>query len=430
MPLTTPTLTQLVSRVRADLLAELPELDPSIPASFLQAMVSSIAIRINAANLVVNQGVLEAYPQTATGENLERFAEGVSRNAASGSSGSIVVTGASLSTLPVNSPFASSSSLIYRTREAVVLANQIINVSSLSSSSGTATAIAEGHSISSGQMITISGAVDDAYNGSFVVSVIDGNSFSYPIALNVNSPTSGSIAASYVGSLVDVSSEAVGVGTNLSSGDRLSLSSPVSGIDDTALVRFDAITGGADIEDDESLRARIIEFRSAIRANFSEDTIVLRAKAVSGVTRVSVRAATPDPGDVTVHFVRDNDANIIPSSVDVLAVRDRLLEIIPGTMLDESLIVSAPTPVAQNFTFNTIAPNTQEMRDALMETLVAFFRDQSEIGVSIPEDTYRAAITQTIAGDVALASFTLTTPTSSISINADQIGVLGNVTFP
>lgn len=165
MPLILPTLRQIRDQVTTDLVDRLPGLDPTIPASFIQAIVLGFAIRINAANFLLRQSVREAFPQTATGTNLVRFAEGISRNAASGSAGNIVLFGTALSVVPLETAMTSTSGDVYRTQATVTLANQIITVSSLSSTGGVATAVANGHSLATGQDATIAGAVDAEYNG-------------------------------------------------------------------------------------------------------------------------------------------------------------------------------------------------------------------------------------------------------------------------
>lgn len=429
MPLIIPTLRQIAGQARAEVGRLLPGLDPTIDGSMIRAIVESVAIRINAANALIEQAAREAFPQTATGANLERFAEGISRNAAAGSSGTVVLFGTGLSIVPLETALTSSSGQVYRTQATATLGSQTIGISSLSSVAGVATAIAAGHSLASGQDATIEGANDALYNGTFKVTVLDANTFTYPIEGSPNSPTSGTITATFTGALATVVSEGVGIGTNVESGARLTITSPISGVESGALVRFDAITGGANIEGDEALRGRILEARAAIEANFSADTIVLTAKNVPGVTRVSVRPATPEPGDVTIHFLRDGDVNIIPSGVDVQAVRDQLLAIIPGSMETSSLIVSAPTAVVQNFAFSAISPNTAAMRDAVRATLQAFFEENADIGQSISADVYRAALIQTVTGSEQLQSFTLTEPSADIVMTADQIAILGDITF-
>lgn len=430
MPLNPPTFPQALAQIRSDVKELIPGANPSIIGSLFRAIIEAVAGRVDAIHRLILQLENEAFPQTATGRNLERFAEGITRNAASGSIGQIVFTGTALQVVPISAVLSSPTGVLYRTVAAVTMANQTIAISSLSSSAGVATAIAAGHRIATGQLISIAGAADDEYNGTFLVTVLDEDTFTYAVEGNPNSPTSGTITAAYTGALATVESEGEGLETNAASGDELTLSSPIIGIESAALVRFDGITGGADQENDESLRARVLEKRSAIPANFSRDTIILAARQVAGVTRVTVRRATPDPGKVTIHFVRDGDAVIIPSGADVAAVRAELLSIIPATMEEASLIVTAPTAVSSAFTFTAISPNTEAMKAAISATLAAFFEDQAEIGVSITQDAFKAAIAQTSAGNAGLDSFTLSAPAGNITIGADEIGTLGDITFP
>lgn len=423
-------MTQTIKRIRADLAARLPELNPTIAGSFVRAIVESVGIRINAANLLLEQVVKEAFPQTATGDNLERFAETITRNPASGATGDVALFGNALSVVPIDSALVSPEGLVYRTQATVTCAQQNVSISALSSAAGVATAVSNGHPLASGQELSISGANDAEYNGTFIITVVDENTFTYAVEGSPNSPTSGTIVGTFTGALVTVVSEDEGVATNQIDSAKLTLSTPIAGVNSQGIVRLDGITGGADAEDDASLRQRILQERSAIAANFSVDSIVLKARTVPGVTRVSVQRATPAAGDVTVLFVRDGDQNIIPSSADVALVRGELLEILPATSEPDALIVSAPTPIDVDFTFTAVTPNTQAMTDAINAQLKAFFDDDVEIGTVITEDSYRSAIAQTVAGDVPLQSFTLSAPSGNVAITSSQIGILGQVTFP
>ncbi len=431
MPLNLPSLSQIRSRVEADIAAQLPNANPRVRGSIFRAMILSFALRVNAVGVLLRQAVDEAFPQTATGEQLERFAavSGLTRNPASKASGQIVFQGSPGSIVPLQSLVNGPGGEEYRTLASVTMADQSISVTSLSSSAGIATAVVAGHSFATGQDVAISGAADAEYNGSFRVTVQDDGTVTYEVDGTPNSPTSGTIVASSTGAVADIRAEFEGVDGNLTSGAQLSLASTIAGVQATALVRFDGVTGGTNVEDDTSLRARILESRSGIKANFSPEAITDRAKAISGVTRVLVRRATPAAGDVTVHFVRDGDANIIPSSLDVQEVRASLLEILPATSDEAALIVAAPSPVSVNFAFTAINPNNESMQAAIRASLTAFFEDGVEIGNSIESDAFRSAILNTVTENDALISFALSTPSSTVAINADEIGILGAVTF-
>ena len=69
-------------------------------------------------------------------------------------------------------------------------------VSTLTSSGTTATATVVGHEKTSGDTVTISGAVEANYNGTFVITVLDANSFTYEMQASETSPATGTITAS------------------------------------------------------------------------------------------------------------------------------------------------------------------------------------------------------------------------------------------
>jgi hypothetical protein len=72
------------------------------------------------------------------------------------------------------------------------------SVTSLTSSSGTATANVTGHGFSTGNRITIAGATPDSYNGVYVITVTNVNQFTYSFA-GGTSPATGTITATRVG---------------------------------------------------------------------------------------------------------------------------------------------------------------------------------------------------------------------------------------
>jgi uncharacterized phage protein gp47/JayE len=433
MPLRIPSFRNVVERARADITQQLPDADPTIAGSLLRVLVESVAARIHAFNLQLQQVARQLFPQTAEDEFLERWAvyEGLSRGPASVSTGDIVFSGSLNSVVPIGTQLTSATGEVFELQAEVSLTNQVITITSLTRSGNTVTAIAAGHSLASGMAPTISGANQAAYNGVHTVAVIDEDTFTYEIASAPATPATGTILASFVGAAGTVVSADNGIDQNLLSGARLTLSTPISGVTAAAFVRVDGITGGTDVETDDALRARVMESRANPTANFSPTEIEKRAKSVIGVTRVKVNRATPDPGDVTVLFVRDGDANIIPSAADIEQVRLKLLEILPATSEEDALIVDAPDAVDVNFNFTAISPNTQSMKDAIAATLEAFFQDEVQIEVSITEDQIRSSIIQTIDTETgfALQSFTLSTPTADIPITAGNIARLGTVTF-
>ena len=71
------------------------------------------------------------------------------------------------------------------------------------------------------------------------------------------------------------------------------------------------------------------------------------------------------------------------------------------------------------------------MRSAIIANLEQFFRESTTVGVNIDQDAYRAAIFNSVDPDTGLSikSFSLSSPTSDITILQGEIGTLGNITF-
>lgn len=137
-------------------------------------------------------------------------------------------------------------------------------------------------------------------------------------------------------------------------------------------------------------------------------------------------------GTLIVYFMRDNDIDPIPSGSEVAIVKNKILEILPAnTDGDSDLGVFAPTAVPTNYTFDSLSPNTQTMKNAIIANLDLFYQEGTFVGVNIDEDAYRCAIFNTIdteTGDAVL-SFSLTNPTGDIIICVGEIGTRGNVVF-
>lgn len=105
------------------------------------------------------------------------------------------------------------------------------------------------------------------------------------------------------------------------------------------------LTGGADIEDDDSLRTRLLERIQQPPQGGSASDYIAWAKEVPGVTRAWCYPGEMGDGTVSVRFVRDDDANLIPDVNEVASVQAYIEEVRPTTA---HLFVVAPIalPVA------------------------------------------------------------------------------------
>ena len=126
--------------------------------------------------------------------------------------------------------------------------------------------------------------------------------------------TAGSVALMVV-------AQEEGQAGNALAGTVLILDTPIVGVNASATVTAGALTGGADIEDDDSLRARVIARIQAPPHSGAQHDYVAWALEVPGVTRVWCSPLEMGDGTVTVRFVRDDDASLLPDVNEVAAVQ-------------------------------------------------------------------------------------------------------------
>lgn len=147
----------------------------------------------------------------------------------------------------------------------------------------------------------------------------------------------------------------------------------------------------------------------------------------------SITATTSVPaGQVVTYFMRDNDADPIPTTSEVQDVKDKLDEILPATTSTSNSIVLAPVAVPVNYTFTALSPNTSTMQAAIGANLGQFHDEQVDVGVDVTEDAYRAAIQNTVDPDTGdtVQTFTISAPTGDITIDSGEIATKGAVTWP
>ncbi|MGR3179822.1 MAG: baseplate J/gp47 family protein [Candidatus Anammoxibacter sp.] len=433
MPINFPSLKNLVDRTRSDVRNQLPDSDPTVFGSFVRAFSDSLASRAFDLVLLIEQSLEQFFPQTATGEFIERWAgyDGLTRLAATPGVGNVIFEGTAGTAIPINTILTSTTGELYTTQAGVSIATNVFNITTLTRNGTTATATAAGHPLASGVTLTVAGANEAEYNGSFVITVIDANTFTYEVTGTPATPATGTITGTIDNIRVLIQSQNNGQALNLDSGASVTLQTPIANVNSISFVTFDGIAGGTDDETDDLLRARVLDSRANPVANFNEGAIVKQAKKIAGVTSVFVKKITPNIGDVTIFFLRENDVNPLPSASEITAVKDSILLILPATSDENNVIVQAPTFVTTDYVFSAISPDTPTMRTSIGNSLKAFYEDKVKFETDITQDQYRAAIieTQDTETGIFLDSFTLSAPAGDISITTGEIGNLGTVTF-
>lgn len=167
---------------------------------------------------------------------------------------------------------------------------------------------------------------------------------------------------------------AAGATGNLVAGTPLSLISPIAGVQSAATVAVGGLTGGADIEDNEALRGRVISRIQQPPQGGARHDYVTWAKEVAGVTRAWCYPLEMGDGTVTVRFVRDDDADLIPDVAEVAALQAYIDERRP---VGAELFVVAPIADPAVFEIQ-IVPATAAVKAAVEASLRDLLRREAQ----------------------------------------------------
>lgn len=447
----------VIARLQNYVRGNVPELDPTTDRrGLISGLVTSIGSLSHDWYVALKDFAdHEPWPQRARGRFLTGGwwgpLTGLIRHSASPAQGDVVVTGTPGAILPQGSELVISGRS-YWTQTSALVVSQMLNIGTAKVLDGVVVLeTGEPHHLATGVEITVSGAVPGEYNGTYEITVTAENELTYvPSTLpGGSSSVAGQMVA--VSASVPVASSGTGAVQNVAGGGQLKLVRQFTGIDDLVVAGFGGIGGGADEEDLEDFRERILFALSMTLGSATDAEIVSLTKSVPGVTRVWVRKARltppagwPGEGQVRVAFMRDGDANPFPSGADIEAVEKVLLEddatkILPAHMVAENFMVFAPVRRPVDFRFLEIVPDNAGMRLAIRNALKQFFREEVFFGADYPNEPITTLgfrqIGCAIGGAVNLETgerlqdFTLASPVTDIEPEPDELPVLGEVIF-
>lgn len=426
---------ELEQKAKTDLQRELPTTaNPFLPESWFGAMAVMCARRVLEFYKQLSIALRESIPISAV-EKLPDWAAvwGITKNPATPASGVIVATGTAGSIIPDGAALRSTdSNLYYVSGDTTIIANSVSAATLTSIGTAASLTLNNDASLYAGLSVTVSGADQSAYNGTFTITPTGTDAFSYTLPTSAVSPATGTILVAFTTADLSVVSDDNGQAVNLEPNTRVSFSTPLAGVNSAAFVDQNAVAGGTDIETTEELRSRMLDRIQNPVALFNAAAITAKAKEVSGVTDVFVEEMTPEVGQVTIYFIRANDANPIPDGVEVSTVKDKILEIKPAHTSDDDVIVLAPTAVNTTFSFTALSPNTTTMRQAVDAAIRAYFLDEGFVGEPMTEDQYRSAIQNTVDQDTGerVISFALSAPTGDLGGGTGEYPVVSAVNFP
>lgn len=221
---------------------------------------------------------------------------------------------------------------------------------------------------------------------------------------------------------ISVQALAPGDDSNLAAGNRVTLLSPIAGVQSNGTVATGGIIGGVDVESDDRLRERLLQRIQNPPQGGSVADYVQWGLEVPGVTRVWVYPMQMGAGTVTVLFATDDDpAGIIPGPGKVAEVQAYIDERRPVTA---EVFVGAPIAAPINPSI-AIRPNTATVQAAVIAELEDLLTRDAVPGGKILISRMREAVS-IAAGEENNAFIS---PTADVTNATGHIATLGTVTF-
>ena len=424
---------EVLERLRNDFQNSNQTSNPFLRVGFLKSLLDSHAGRYFDIYRKAEEVLKQAFIATASGVGLLQHGieNDLSLSEATKSSGQGIATGVLNELIPSNSELVASTGDIFATSADATITNESIDITSITQINGVATVTAIAHQMASGFDVTISGANETDYNGTFAIIAIDVDTFSYVVPTATVSPATGTILCSSLRAILFLDAQVGGLNGNLSANEKIDFVVTSPNINSEATIIFNGLTGGSDEQTEDDFQQEILNFVREPVAPFNVANIkVVIENEIPTASRIFVNEITPGIGQVTTYFVEDSQTNILPSAATIQKAKDALEVLRPADVDTADVFVFAPTLVPTDFTFSSITPSNQSMRDAIQANLEFFFNSTIE-GVDITEEEYTNILLNTVdtTTGAILESYVLTAPSGDITIASGELGTLGNVTF-
>ncbi len=225
-----------------------------------------------------------------------------------------------------------------------------------------------------------------------------------------------------------------GKAANVASGAVLSFISPPEGVDGEA-VATDGLSGGADLESDDSLRARMLREIQDPPQGGSKADYERWALQVGPITRAWCFPTYRGPGSVRVYVVNDDHVGAdLAGAGDVAAAFDHIDSVKPvGVVIEDpenpgeyinGLEVLAPTKKPVNFVIDE-TPDDLAVRAAMEAAIKDLFRREA-----VPEGgiAYNKIIVA-LGAATGAQTFTVSAPVAAPTADEGELLVPGTFTF-
>lgn len=229
---------------------------------------------------------------------------------------------------------------------------------------------------------------------------------------------------------IPVTSEAKGAAVNREADAVLTLADPAlwQGLSSSWTVDEDGLGGGADREDDESLRARGLQRKQNPPRGGALTDYERIARAVPGVLKAWAFRRPDAPGFIAVLFLFAGRENLIPLPADVEAVQaaidaERLIRV------DDSVAV-APVPREIDVEIGGLQNDTADVRSAIAAAIQAMYLEKCRPGIT--GDTFSVSkswISEAVSGVTGETRHRMNQPAADIVLTNGEFPVNGDITY-
>lgn len=223
----------------------------------------------------------------------------------------------------------------------------------------------------------------------------------------------------------EVKAVASGDAGNTDAGVILTIVTPIAGVTQTASVDGDGLTGGADAEELEDYRARVLARLGTPPTGGGPGDYVQWALQVPGVTRAWEYPGEQGAGTVVVRFATDNDVSPIPNPAKVAEVQAYLDSVAP---IAADVIVVAPVEYTLDMTID-LTPDTTAVRAAVTTELEGYLRRSAEPAGSGGGTLLKSQLDEAVSLAAGETDHTISVPAGNVSLTTGQLPVLGTITW-
>lgn len=221
---------------------------------------------------------------------------------------------------------------------------------------------------------------------------------------------------------IEAKAEKAGIASNLATGTKLSLLSPVAGVLHEGEV-IEALSGGTEIEDDESLLQRLI-FRiqnPPAGGNAKDYELWALSQNIHGIAVIKAWVSPLEMGlgTVSIRFITETG---IPTEHELQQVKDYIERVRPVTA---HVFVVAPIARPLNFEIRGLAPATYQVRQEVEKEIRDLIRREAKPNGTLLISHIREAISIAIGE----TDHELISPIANVTHGKGELCTFGGITW-